>query len=78
MHWEIWSIRPANMVTDRPSDTEALEIVRELQSLGWQAEELSLIAEDASLPVESLPPALTGPALMRRAEQTASELRRPA
>lgn len=78
MHWELWSIPTANMITDRATEDEALAVVRELLATGWTADELSLIAEDEALPVEALPPALSGAELMRRAERASGGSRRSA
>ncbi len=78
MHWELWSIPTMNMISDRATEDEALAVVRELLASGWRAEELSLIAEDESLPVEALPPALSGVELLRRLVHAAGEGRRSA
>lgn len=78
MHWEPWSIPTANMITDRATEAEALGVVRELLATGWTADEPSLIAEDETLPVEALPPALSGDELVRRAERASSGSQRSA
>jgi hypothetical protein len=45
-----------------------LALVRELVGKGWPADVLPLMVEDEAQPVESLPPAISGAALLRRAE----------
>ncbi len=57
----------------RGVDTEAegLALVCELVGKGWPVEALSLMVEDESVPVEALPPAVTGAELVRRAEDAA-------
>ena len=57
-----------NLIGWRETEAEALALVRELVGKRWPVEALSLMAEDETLPVEALPPAVTGAELVRRAE----------
>ena len=66
LHWELWHVTTANQLDAFETDVAALALVRELLSLGWRADELTLIFDDPSVPVEQLPPALTGDDLARR------------
>lgn len=77
MHCELWSVDTANMLDSSESEDEILSLVRELLAKGWSADNLVLIYEEESLPVEALPPAVTGAALASRAED-ASPRRRTA
>ena len=78
MHWELWDIESGNLIGWRETEAEVLALVRELVGKGWPVEALSLMAEDESLPVEALPPAVTGVELVRRADDAAQERRRTA
>jgi hypothetical protein len=71
MHWELWSTETANLISTFDSEADGLGLVRELVGKGWPAEALSLMFDDEALPVEALPPAITGAALLRRAEDAA-------
>lgn len=71
MHWELWSVDTANLVGTFDTEAEGLALVRELVGKGWPAEVLSLMVEDETVPVEALPPAVTGAELARRAEDAA-------
>ena len=71
MHWELWSVDTANLVGTFDTEAEGLALVRELVGKGWPAEVLSLMVEDETVPVEVLPPAVTGAELARRAEDAA-------
>lgn len=75
MQWELWDIESGNLVGWRETEAEALALVRELVGKGWPAEALSLMAEDDAVPVETLPPAVTGADLVRRAEDAVEERR---
>ena len=68
MIWETWDIESGNMVGHRDTAAEALAVVRDLIGRGWPIAALSLMAEDESLDVEALPPAITGEELARRAQ----------
>ena len=68
MRWELWDIESGNLVGHRDAETDALALVRELILKGWPIDALSLLAEDDSVPVEDLPPGVTGEELARRAE----------
>ena len=67
MSWEVWAIPSGNLIAATETEAEALRIVRDLLATDWRADELSLIFEDESKPVEDLPPALSGDDLARRA-----------
>ncbi len=67
MNWEVWAISSGNLIAATESEAEALGVVRELLATDWRAEELSLIFDGQSRPVEDLPPALSGDDLARRA-----------
>ncbi|MDP8923144.1 MAG: hypothetical protein M3O34_09755 [Chloroflexota bacterium] len=71
MQWELWDVESGNLIGYRETEDEALALVRELVGKGWPVEALSLMAEDETLPVEALPPAVTGAELVRRAEDAA-------
>ena len=71
MHWELWSIDSANLVGTFDTEDEGLAFVRELVGKGWPPEVLSLMVEDETVPVEVLPPAMTGEELVRRAADAA-------
>ena len=75
MHWEVWDTDTANLLDACKSEAEALALVRELLAKGWPVEDLSLMFEDESRPAETLPPAVTGVELARRAEETAPQRR---
>jgi hypothetical protein len=66
LQWELWDLDSANQLNAFETEAEALAFVHELLSLGWKADELTLLFEDESGPVEELPPALTGDELARR------------
>lgn len=72
MQWEVRDIESGNLIGWRDTEADALALVRELVRAGWPAETLSLLADDESLPIEALPPAVSGDELVRRA-QTAGE-----
>lgn len=74
MHWELWDTDTANLLL-AGDEAEVLALVRELVGKGWPVGDLSLIYEDESLPVEALPPAVTGTELARRAEDAAPRRR---
>ncbi|MCC7371864.1 MAG: hypothetical protein IT306_25845 [Chloroflexi bacterium] len=76
MHWELWDAETGNLIGTAESEAEALALVRELAGKGWPAAALSLIVEDETRPAASLPPALTGAALLQRAEAAASTPKR--
>lgn len=78
MHWELWSVDTANLVGTFDTEAEGLTLVRELVGKGWPADVLSLMVEDEAVAVEVLPPAVTGAALVRRAEDAATGRRRTA
>ena len=59
--------RERNLVGIRDAESDALALVRELVAAGWPLDALSLLAEDALLPVEALPPTVSGADLARRA-----------
>ncbi len=75
MHHELWSVDTANMIYSAEAEPEILSLVRELLAKGWAADNLVLIYEDETLPVEALPPAVSGHELARRAEEAASRRR---
>ena len=75
MHHELWSVDTANMIYSAEVEAEILALVRELLAKGWLAENLVLIYEDEALPVEALPPAISGAELARRAEVAAPRRR---
>lgn len=75
MHWELWDTDTANLLDASESEAEVLALVRELLAKGWPVEHLSLIYEDETLPVEALPPAVSGAELARRAEDAAPRRR---
>ena len=68
MHWELWSVDTANLVGTFDTEAEGLTLVRELVGKGWPAEALSLMVEEEAVTIETLPPAVTGAELVRRAE----------
>jgi hypothetical protein len=65
MHWELWAIPTMNLISSRPTEGEALAVVRALLAKGWQPDEMSLIVEDEAVPDEDLPSAITGAELAR-------------
>jgi len=67
MNWEVWAIASGNLIATTESEAEALGVVRDLLATDWRPDELSLIFDDQSRPVEDLPPALSGDPLVRRA-----------
>lgn len=69
MHWELWSVPTANLIATFTTEADGFALVRELLGKGWQSDELSLMVEDEAVPVENLPPALSGAELARRADQ---------
>ena len=75
MHHELWSVDTANMIHSAEAEDEILALVRELLAKGWAADNLVLIYEDEALPVEALPPAVSGDELARRAEDAAPRRR---
>ncbi len=78
MQWALWDVESGNLIGWRETEAEGLALVRELVGKGWPVEALSLMAEDETLPVEVLPPAVTGAELVRRAEEAAQERPRTA
>ncbi len=66
MNGEVWALPSGNLIAATETEAEALGIVRELLATDWRADELSLIYDDQSMPVENLPPALSGDELARR------------
>ena len=74
MHWELWDTDTANLLF-AGDEAEALALVRELLTKGWPVGDLSLVYEDETLPVEALPPAVSGDELARRAEEAAPRRR---
>lgn len=66
MFWEVWAIPTANLIAAKATETEALAVIRDLLAADWVADELTLIFDDPSMPVEQLPPAVTGEDLARR------------
>ena len=66
MFWEVWAIPTANLIAAKATETEALAVIRDLLAADWVVDELTLIFDDPSVPVEQLPPALTGDDLTRR------------
>jgi hypothetical protein len=52
----------------RGTEVDALLLARELIGKGWPVAALSLQAEDESVDVDELPPAMSGDELARRAE----------
>jgi hypothetical protein len=75
MHWELWSIDTANLVGTCDTEAEGFALVRELVGKGWPVDTLSLMVEDESRPVETLPPAVSGADLARRAGLTGTARR---
>ncbi len=75
MSWELWAIPSGNLIAATDTEAEALEVARGLLLTDWRADELSLIIEDESKPIEDLPPALTGGALTRRISQSSAARR---
>jgi hypothetical protein len=73
MFWELWHLTTANQLDAFETEIAALSLARELLSLGRRADELTLIFDDPSVPVEELPPALTGDDLARRADAVGSQ-----
>ena len=73
MRWELWDIESGNLVGHRDSEDDALALVRDLIQRGWPVSALSLLAEDEAVPVEQLPPAVTGDVLARRAEDAGAD-----
>jgi len=67
MIWEVWDIETGNMVGFRDTEAEALALVRDLVDKGWPMAALSLLADDESLTADSLPPAVSGDDLARKA-----------
>jgi hypothetical protein len=72
-YWEIWDIESGNLVGERDSEADALALVRDLIQRGWPVGALSLLAEDDAMPVEQLPPGVTGEELARRAEAAGAD-----
>jgi hypothetical protein len=72
MHWELWDIGGGNLVGHRASENEVLALVLDLVAKGWPRNVLSLHLEDESVPVEELPPPVTGEELVRRAQAAGS------
>ena len=66
MQWEVWAIPTSNMIAAEASEARALAVVRDLLASDWTPDELTLIADDESLDIEDLPPAITGDDLVRR------------
>jgi hypothetical protein len=40
--YDLWSLRPGNLVGEYPTEEDALTTVRELLAAGWSADDLSL------------------------------------
>ena len=70
MLWEVWDVETGNIVGFRDTEAEALALVRDLVDKGWPMAALSLLADDESLSVYSLPPAVSGDELARKADLT--------
>ena len=66
LHWELWHVTTVNQLATFETEAAALGLARELLSLGWLADELTLLFDDPSVLVEELPPALTGDELAQR------------
>jgi hypothetical protein len=66
MFWEVWAVPTGNLIAAKATETEAITVVRDLLAVDWVADELTLIFDDPSVPVEQLPPAITGDDLARR------------
>lgn len=78
MCWELWDAVSGNIISDFETESEALDYVRVLRKQGWKADELLVMFDDPALAVEDLPAAISGEALVRRAEAAVSETRRTA
>jgi hypothetical protein len=66
MFWEVWAVPTGNLIAAKATEAEALAVIRKLLTVDWIADELTLIFDDPSVPVEQLPPALSGDDLARR------------
>jgi hypothetical protein len=73
MTWEVWAIPTSNMITAKPTEAEALAVVRQLLAVDWRADELVMIYDDPALADEDLPPGVTGEELARRAEDDGAD-----
>ena len=66
MQWEVWAIPTSNLIAATATEAEALAIVRDLLAVDWTPDELTVLVDDESLPIEELPPAMSGAELVRR------------
>ncbi|MGE3908544.1 MAG: hypothetical protein AB7K36_04295 [Chloroflexota bacterium] len=73
MFWEVWAVPTGNLIAAKATEAEALAVVQSLLAVDWSADELTLIFDDPALPVEDLPPALTGDDLAQRAAVSAGQ-----
>ena len=69
-YWELWHVPSRNLLEDFETESEALDLVRELVSQGAKPFDLSLGYDDPARDCEDLPPAVTGDELARRAGLT--------
>ena len=72
-HWELWHVPSRNLLDDFETESEALDLVRELVGQGAKPDERSLGYDDPGLDVEQLPPAVTGAELAKRAGLSGSD-----
>jgi hypothetical protein len=66
MQWEVWAIPTANMIAAERTEADALAVVRNLLATDWSPDELTVIVADDAVPVDELPPGVTGDELARR------------
>ncbi|MGE3269075.1 MAG: hypothetical protein AB7P40_10030 [Chloroflexota bacterium] len=73
MFWEVWAVPTGNLIAAKATEAEALAVVQSVLAVDWSADELTLVFDDPALPVEDLPPALTGDDLAQRAAVSAGQ-----
>ena len=72
-YWGLWHVPSRNLLEDFESESDALDLVRELVGQGVKPIDLSLGYDDPALDAEQLPAGLTGDELARRAGLTGSD-----
>jgi hypothetical protein len=76
MHYELWDAESANVIAVVSPEPEGLALVRQLLSSGWNPEHLSFgldFDEGEDGDDASLPPAIHGAALAKRASELSTE-----
>ncbi|MCC7106304.1 MAG: hypothetical protein IT307_14275 [Chloroflexi bacterium] len=68
MRYEVWGTCTGNRIATEPTEEAALDLVRELLEMGWEADELAMAFKaDTEDERAVLPVALVGEALKARA-----------